>query len=207
MHLVLIIITLVTLKIKMKTPFTVFLLFTSIINHAQLSDSEIRTLKSGNALMDTSHIYQLPFEAGERYLLIQAYNSQLSHKNELSLDFKMKKGSVICAARAGSVIAIKEDSEAGGLKETYINEGNHVIILHADGSKALYWHLAPGGVSVQLGDTVSAGQAIGLSGDTGYSAFPHLHFQVVDHDGKEIATRFYTSRGIIYLKPGKYYKR
>lgn len=157
--------------------------------------------------MDTSHIYQLPFENGKRHFLIQAYNSSFSHKDELSLDFKIKKGSIICAARAGRVIAIKEDSETGGLKETYLNQGNHIIILHDDGSQAYYWHLAAGGVSVELDNSVTAGQEIGLSGDTGYSAFPHLHFQVTDISGREIAARFYTSQGIIYLRPGKYYRR
>lgn len=191
----------------MKTYCTFLSMFITMLSFAQLTDSEIRTLKDGKTFMDTSHIYQLPFENGKRYFLIQAYNSSFSHKEELSLDFKMKKESVICAARAGRVIEIKKDSEEGGLKESYLSQGNHIIILHEDGSKAYYWHLSPDGVSVQLDDSVKAGQAIGLSGDTGYSAFPHLHFQVIDINGREIATRFYTSKGIIYLRPGKYYRR
>jgi murein DD-endopeptidase MepM/ murein hydrolase activator NlpD len=174
---------------------------------AQLTDREVYDLKSGKVKPDNSHIYSLPFAKGSKFLLIQAYNSKMSHSKELSLDFKMKPGSKICAARDGVVIAIKEDSDVGGLNNSYLNEGNHIIIRHDDGSEAMYWHLQKDGVLVNTGDTVLLGALIGYSGNTGYTAFPHLHFQVYDISGKNIATRFYTNKGIIYLKPGKWYKR
>lgn len=164
-------------------------------------------LKAGKVKPDNSYIYYLPFAKGSKFLLIQAYNSKMSHSKELSLDFKMKPGSKICAARNGVVIAIKEDSDVGGLNNSYLNEGNHIIIRHDDGSEAMYWHLQKDGVLVNTGDTVVQGALIGYSGNTGYTAFPHLHFQVYDMAGKNIATRFYTKKGIIYLKPGKWYKR
>ena len=174
---------------------------------AQLSDEEIRNLKAGRVKPDNSHINSLPFTKGDRFLLIQAYNSSMSHKAEISLDFKMKQGSKVCAARGGIVTAVKEDSDEGGLKDAYLSKGNHIIIIHHDGSEAMYWHLQKEGALVNAGDTVLQGQHIGYSGNTGYSAFPHLHFQVYDHNGKNIATRFYTKKGVIYLRPGKWYKR
>lgn len=173
---------------------------------AQLTDSEIRDLKSGKVKPDTSYIYSLPFAPKSKFLLIQAYNSNMSHANELSLDFKMKPGSKICAAREGIVESIKEDSDRGGLKSEYMNDGNHIIIRHADGSVAMYWHLKKDGVLVNAGDTIKKGQHIGFSGNTGYSAFPHLHFQVQDANGKDIPTRFYTKKGVRYLRPGKWHK-
>lgn len=185
----------------------VVLLFMSFSAHAQLTNAEIYNLKSGKVKPDTSYIYYLPFAKGNKFLLIQAYNSDMSHKNEISLDFKMKKGSKICAARGGMVTAVKEDSEEGGLKDDYLSKGNHIIITHNDGSQAMYWHLQKDGVLVNEGDTIIQGQHIGYSGNTGYTAFPHLHFQVYDKDGKNIATRFYTRKGIIYLRPGKWYKQ
>ena len=192
----------------MKQPATVFLLllFTYGLK-AQLTDSEIRNLKGGRVKLDNSYVYSLPFAKGSRFLLIQAYNSKMSHRSELSLDFKMKKGSKICAARGGVVTAVKEDSDAGGLKDEYLSQGNHIIIKHSDGSEAMYWHLKKDGVLVNMGDTVVQGQHIGYSGNTGYSAFPHLHFQVYDVNGKNIATRFDTKKRIMYLRPGKWYKR
>lgn len=185
----------------------VVLLFMSFSAHAQLTNAEIYNLKSGKVKPDTNYIYYLPFAKGNKFLLIQAYNSDMSHKNEISLDFKMKKGSKICAARGGMVTAVKEDSEEGGLKDDYLSKGNHIIITHNDGSQAMYWHLQKDGVLVNEGDTIIQGQHIGYSGNTGYTAFSHLHFQVYDKDGKNIATRFYTRKGIIYLRPGKWYKQ
>ncbi len=175
-------------------------------SYAQLTDEQIRDLKSGKANPDNSYIYYLPFAKGNKFLLIQAYNSKMSHAKELSLDFKMNPGSKICAARDGVVIALREDSDVGGLNEKYLNEGNHIIIRHEDGSVAMYWHLQKEGVLVNLGDTVKKGQLIGYSGNSGYSAFPHLHFQVQDKNGNDIATRFLTKKGILYLRPSKYYK-
>ena len=190
----------------MKLTFIFLLLALSFTANAQLTDKEIYDLKGGRVKPDNSPVYSLPFSKGSKFLLIQAYNSKMSHKDELSLDFKMHKGSKICAARAGVVTATKQDSDVGGLKDAYLSQGNHIIIKHADGSEAMYWHLKKDGVLVNVGDTVLQGQHIGYSGNTGYTAFPHLHFQVYDMDGKNIATRFVTKRGIIYLRPGKYYK-
>ncbi|MEI7473019.1 MAG: M23 family metallopeptidase [Chitinophagaceae bacterium] len=173
---------------------------------AQLTDEDIRNLKGGNLKEDKSFVYQLPYAKGSKFLLIQAYNSKMSHQGELSLDFKMKKGSTICAARAGVVIAAKADSDVGGLKDEYLSEGNHIIIEQEDGSTAMYWHLQKDGVLVKMGDSVKQGQAIGYSGNTGYTAFPHLHFQVQDKEGHDLATRFNTKNGIRYLRPGKWYR-
>ncbi|MBP6431459.1 MAG: M23 family metallopeptidase [Ferruginibacter sp.] len=178
----------------------------SYTTQAQLGDAEIRNLKSGRVKTDNSHIYTLPFAKGSKFILIQAYNSKMSHQNELSLDFKMRKGSKICAARGGVVTATKADSDVGGLKDEYLSQGNHIIIKHSDGSTAMYWHLKKDGVIVNVGDNVVQGQHIGYSGNTGYTAFPHLHFQVQNVEGKDIATRFYTKKGVIYLRPGKWYK-
>ena len=190
----------------MKWKFLFALLVFSAITKAQLTDREIRNLKGGYVKPDNSFVYHLPFAKGSKFLLIQGYNSTMSHKNELSLDFKMQKGSKICAARAGVVTEIKKDSDVGGLKEEYLSQGNHIIITHDDGSTAMYWHLKKDGVLVNVGDSVIQGQHIGYSGNTGYTAFPHLHFQVYNSNGTNIATRFLTKKGIRYLRPGKYYR-
>ena len=181
-------------------------IFIPTISIAQLTDQQIRNLKGGRAQPDTSYIYTLPYPAGNEFLLIQAYNSKMSHAGELSLDFKMKAGSKICAAREGVVETIKEDSDKGGLKAEFMNDGNHIIVRHADGSVAMYWHLKKDGVLVNVGDSITMGQHIGYSGNTGYSAFPHLHFQVQDKSGNDLPTRFRTKKGIKYLRPGKWHQ-
>lgn len=173
---------------------------------AQLPDRVIHDLKTGRRPDDTSFVYTLPFGRGTRFLFVQGANSHFSHQNELSYDFKMKKGSTVCAARSGVVESTRADSEKGGLKPENISDGNYIIVRHADGSKAWYWHLQHNGVLVAAGDSVRAGQPIGRSGNTGYTAFPHLHFQVFDPAGREILVRFATRKGVRYLRPGRWYK-
>jgi murein DD-endopeptidase MepM/ murein hydrolase activator NlpD len=169
----------------------------------------IRDLKNGKYEADTSYIYELPYEEGKRYLVVQGYYSNFSHKNEFSLDFKMKKGTKVCAARGGVVVGMYENSNIGGAKAKYMNDGNYVTIEHEDGTFAGYWHLDYQGALVERGDIVEKGQVIGLSGNTGYSAFPHLHFWVYDYrDGfTTLPTRFRTSKGVKYLKPSRKYLR
>lgn len=170
----------------------------------------VRELKEGKNKHDSSHIYTLPFEEGKKVFLVQGYESMFSHKGTRALDFKVKKGTKVCAARAGIVTAMRKDSDIGGLKPENLSDGNYVVIKHADGSDAWYWHFEKNGVFVNEGDTIETGQLIGLSGNTGYSAFPHLHFEVQGNDihGNRTAlpTRFYTQDGIIYLRPGRFYR-
>src|SRR5271169_2664779 len=45
---------------------------------------------------------------------------------------------------------------------------------------ALYAHLKPYSVTLQVGDVVTEGQKLGLLGNTGNTTGPHLHFQVMD---------------------------
>lgn len=179
--------------------------FCHSVGFAQLDNQTIRDLKGGRIIEDTSYVYWLPWRHHKSYLLIQGWQSSFSHKGELSLDFKMKTGTVICAARDGVVTSTREDSDRGGAKSEYMGDGNHVIIRHCDGSFAAYWHLQKDGATVNEGDSVQKGQQIGLSGNTGYSAFPHLHFEVYNNGG-QLPTRFHTKKGSRYLRPGKFYR-
>jgi murein DD-endopeptidase MepM/ murein hydrolase activator NlpD len=180
----------------------------AVSNHPQRK--EIKQLQKGIIKDDTSFVYTLPFEKNKRHLLIQGYFSKYTHKNRAALDFKMKRGTTICAARAGVVVRIKEDGRKGGLNKKYRPDGNVIIIQHADGSRAGYWHLQFNGAFVNVGDTVTQGQPIGLSGKTGYTLFPHLHFIVWRFGGNnqwlQVGTRFQTSKGIRYLRPFRKYR-
>lgn len=190
----------------MKALIILLLTLSYTASFGQLTDREIVDLKTRRNIDDPSYIYSLPYPKGAKHLLIQGSNSHYSHKDELSLDFKMKSGSEICAARSGRVIAAKFTSNKGGLKPEFMSEGNYIIIEHEDGSTANYWHLQFNSGYVKAGDTVQQGQLIALSGNTGYSAFPHLHFQLFSKSGKEILCRFKTQKGVRYLRPGRWYK-
>jgi murein DD-endopeptidase MepM/ murein hydrolase activator NlpD len=194
---------------NIKNLFLISFIFLSLICQAQIPDQQVRDLKSGRVVNDTTPIYRLPWALGTRVLLVQGWQSNMSHKGELSQDFKMKLNTPIYAARGGIVVQVKSDGKEAGLKTEYLSEGNNIVIMHSDSTFAGYWHLSYGGVYVKKGDTIKRGRRIGLSGHTGFSAFPHLHFMVfryVKGEKRTIPIRFQTHRGVRYLRPGKRYK-
>jgi murein DD-endopeptidase MepM/ murein hydrolase activator NlpD len=195
------------LSTRILTLLTLMTLLTPCTSFGQLTNKEITGLKSGRASDDTSYVYSLPYKVGTSQLFVQGSNSRFSHKHELAYDFKMKTGTEVYAARGGVVTDLRKDSDRGGLKDENLSDGNYVYIEHSDGSIACYWHLQKDGVTVKEGELVEKGQLIGYSGNTGYSAFPHLHFQVMDANGKQILVRFATGKGNIYLRPGNSYRR
>lgn len=171
---------------------------------------QVKLLQKGKIKDDTSYVYSLPFEEGKAFRVIQGYFSPFTHKERAALDFNMKRGTKILAARGGVVVRVKEDGTLGGLKSKYRSHGNNIVIQHADGSRAGYWHLQHNGALVNVGDTVQQGQVIALSGKTGYAMVPHLHFLVWTNKGgnwQQVATRFQTSKGIKYLKGWKKYRK
>jgi murein DD-endopeptidase MepM/ murein hydrolase activator NlpD len=190
----------------MKTVFLVLLSFSVI---AQSGDSHVAELKKGEAPKDTSFVYTLPYEEGKSFFVVQGYQSTMSHKGEFALDFKMKRGTKVCAMRDGIVHEMKEDSDKRGLKYKYFHDANYILIRHPDNSFGWYVHLMKNGVLVNPGDSVKTGQVIGRSGNSGFSAFPHLHIEVVVHDKagyKQIPTRFHLKKGIGYVRPARRYK-
>lgn len=84
-----------------------------------------------------------------------------------AIDIGIALGTPVVAADDGTVIAVEH--LAGGY-------GSHIIISHGDGLTSLYAHLSD--VRVGKGDRVSKGDVIGLSGSSGRSTGPHLHFEV-----------------------------
>jgi murein DD-endopeptidase MepM/ murein hydrolase activator NlpD len=171
---------------------------------------EVKALQKGIIGDDSSYVYALPYENKTAHLLIQGYFSHFSHKERAALDFKMKRGTKILAARDGVVVRVKEDGNKGGLNKKYRPYGNNIVIQHADGSRAGYWHLQYNGSLVNVGDSVKKGQVIALSGKTGYTALPHLHFLVWTFNGhgdwQQVPTRFQTSKGIKYLRSMRKYR-
>ncbi|MBK6937456.1 MAG: M23 family metallopeptidase [Chitinophagaceae bacterium] len=186
-----------------------FLLFTACSVSKNPLRQQVKQLQKGKIKDDTSYVYALPYSEGKTFRVIQGYFSRFSHKERAALDFNMKRGTEITAAREGVVIRVKEDGTMGGLKKKFRPHGNNVIIQHADGTRAGYWHLQHNGALVTAGDAVQKGQVIGLSGKTGYALSPHLHFLVWRSSGgqwQQVLTRFLTSKGIKYLKGWKRYK-
>ena len=190
--------------------FSFLLLLSSCAVNKSPEALRFRALQKGKVKDDSSYVYALPYAVGTKHRLVQGYFSRFTHRNRAALDFKMKKGTAIYAARGGVVARVKEDGDKGGLDAAYRQFGNNIIINHNDGTRAGYWHLQHNGIVVNVGDTVQQGQLIGYSGNTGYTAFPHLHFIVWKSEAgnwRQIGTRFLTRKGAKYLRPFKQYKR
>lgn len=147
--------------------------------------------------------YALPFGPG-RYVVMQGPGGTYSHfagsGSENAIDWGVPEGTTVLAAREGRVVGVRDDSTFSGTDPKFKPLANYVIIKHADGTFADYHHLKTGGALVKLGDEVKVGQPIGLSGNTGYSTKPHLHFAVFQAiDGKKVLSlpfRLKTDRGV-----------
>ncbi|MFJ6946006.1 peptidoglycan DD-metalloendopeptidase family protein [Streptomyces wuyuanensis] len=82
------------------------------------------------------------------------------------VDFIASTGTSVKAVGPGTVVS-------AGWSGAY---GNEVVIKHDDGTYSQYAHLSR--LSISSGESVTGGQQIGLSGSTGNSSGPHLHFEI-----------------------------
>lgn len=144
--------------------------------------------------------YLPPLQQAERRI-DQGFEGTFSHsdeENRYALDFAADAGTPVLAARAGTVMQVEAGFRGTGLAYgEYAKRANIIRILHDDGTMALYAHLAPGGVLVRQGQQVEAGQRIGLSGNTGYSTAPHLHFAVQVNRGMRLVSIPFRMRGAV----------
>ncbi|MBD0707606.1 MULTISPECIES: M23 family metallopeptidase [unclassified Streptomyces] len=107
------------------------------------------------------------------YTLSASFNqggAMWAHKHS-GQDFAVPVGTSVKAAAAGTVV--KAGPNGGGDGPAY---GNAIVVKHADGRYSQYAHLSK--IQVHIGQQVSAGQQIALSGNTGNSSGPHLHFEI-----------------------------
>lgn len=147
----------------------------------------------------TSDFIPYPWSSGQTYLVTQGnggvYASGAScvtggdhvGLGQYAWDWGMPTGTVVRASKGGTVKLTQflgtGDACYNGCGSTCpysggvdcTNRGNYVVIAHGDGTtQALYLHLSR--VDVAAGQAVAAGQQIGLSGNSGWSTGPHLHF-------------------------------
>jgi len=133
--------------------------------------------------------YLLPLRQS-KFRIDQGYGGGFSHKdqqNRYAVDFSAEIGTPVLAAREGVVMQVESDFDRAGLNlEKYGGRANFVRILHDDGAMSLYAHLKTEGALVRVGQRVRAGQQIGLSGNTGFTTGPHLHFAVQVNRGMRL---------------------
>lgn len=96
----------------------------------------------------------------------------ITKKNEFhqGIDISCKTGSEVKAIYGGVVMKADKSS----------SYGNEIVLDHQDGFSSLYAHLSS--IKVHKGDSIAAGDVLGLSGNTGESTGPHLHFELRKND-------------------------
>ncbi|MGW2783140.1 M23 family metallopeptidase [Streptomyces populi] len=108
-----------------------------------------------------------------KYSLSASFNQaggMWAHKHS-GQDFAVPTGTNVMAAHGGTVV--KAGPNGAGDGPAY---GNAVVIKHANGTYSQYAHLSR--IDVHVGQVVTTGQHIALSGNTGNSSGPHLHFEI-----------------------------
>ncbi|MEU9762840.1 M23 family metallopeptidase [Streptomyces sp. NPDC047985] len=108
-----------------------------------------------------------------RYVLSASFGndgSRWAHKHS-GQDFAVPVGTKVGAAHSG--VVVKAGPNGGGDGPAY---GNAVVIKHGNGTYSQYAHLSQ--IDVHVGQKVTTGERIALSGNTGNSSGPHLHFEV-----------------------------
>lgn len=130
-----------------------------------------------------AYAYRLPYQTGKTFAVLQGFHGAFSHRgsNEYAVDFDCPVATKVLAARPGVVVASNAAAQGAGTTPDYLEyrRTNFVLVLHDDGTLGEYMHLAPSSVEVAPGQRVERGQELALSGNTGYSSTPHLHFQVM----------------------------
>ena len=125
--------------------------------------------------------YHFPVSSKRSHKITQSFNGKFSHSKRPSkhaVDIAMSVGTYISAARAGTVIWVKDDYHMGGKRTYFLDKANYVKVLHDDGSYAVYAHILLGTALVKPGDKVNVGDLLARSGSSGYSTGPHLHFVI-----------------------------
>lgn len=87
--------------------------------------------------------------------------------NHAGVDFAIREGTPILAPCAGQVQMARD---------TFIRQGTFVLLDHGAGLKTMYYHMSKR--LVEDGQTVQAGDTLGLVGSTGMATGPHLHMSV-----------------------------
>lgn len=184
-------------------------LCTLVLSSCSLLQNNEVLYRRSLSLPGTAFVYALPFAKGTSHWVVQGYYSRFSHRGDFAIDFKMRKGTPVYAARDGVVVLVRQEETQGGIAKKYVGRANRIVVRHSDGTYGHYLHLQYKGALVAVGDTVQQGQKIGLSGSTGFSAFPHLHFEVTEgrqNARAEIPVQFHTKKGAVFLQPLHWYK-
>jgi murein DD-endopeptidase MepM/ murein hydrolase activator NlpD len=130
------------------------------------SSSSSSSSENTAATQSSGSGFTLPVSGSGVGTAYKVAGSMWSSGYHTGVDFVVPTGTSLKAVGAGTVVS-------AGWAGAY---GNQVVIRLSDGYYAQYAHLSS--LSVSAGQSVTAGQQVGLSGSTGNSTGPHLHFEI-----------------------------
>lgn len=147
-------------------------------NKIELLIQSNNKLKSGfdNSLHDAQSVPAIQPIANRQLTLLTAsygmrihpfYKALTSHQG---IDYTIPEGTRVFATADGTVKSVTINSSAG----------RSIVLDHGNGYRTTYNHL--GAVNVRTGSKVKRGDIIALSGNTGLSITPHLHYEVSYND-------------------------
>ena len=141
------------------------------------------------------YAYHVPFAFHRAAHISQGFNGSFTHTephSQYAIDIPLPEGTDILAARAGVVVEVVENNSGAATADFAKTKANVIRIAHSDGSMAVYAHLKTFSAQVRVGQQVKRGQLIALSGNTGFSTGPHLHFAVqINQQNELIAVPFW----------------
>ncbi|MFZ4765746.1 MAG: peptidoglycan DD-metalloendopeptidase family protein [Roseimicrobium sp.] len=107
------------------------------------------------------------------------YDGHRGIDSDLTTFTEQHLGVPVFAALDGQVVAAHDGEPDENTVLVPGTPANYVILDHGGDHETWYYHLKNGSVAVNVGDTVKAGQQLGLTASSGYSTGPHLHFESV----------------------------
>lgn len=133
--------------------------------------------------------YFLPLKCGKSAKISQGNFGSYSHQGNAAyaFDFSIPVGTPMVAMADGVVKYMNDTTGPGdpcynGGDSSCFPYANYVVLKHGDGKLTTYKHLSQ--VDVTLGQTVTRGSVVGLSGSTGYSTGPHAHVMRMNDCGQ-----------------------
>lgn len=146
------------------------------------------------------NVYSLPVSGKPKIMPSPFHEEHTRH----ALDFFATPGSPVFAAFDGIVMNGKDSYRRGGAELKYLSHYNFILIKHKFGEYSHYVHLQNKSLLVRPGQRVVAGQIIARTGETGFTSYPHLHFDIFRYDKDEniisLKQRILSDKGEVVLE-------
>eukprot|EP01134_Creolimax_fragrantissima_P001402 CFRG1402T1 len=178
-------------------------LISSHADSSSTSTSRCANVQQPKREHESVPVYGFPLarECGP-YLCTQGFNGAFTHYFPGTLhaiDLACPPGTPVLAIADGEVVSVEQSNAAGGVHVSLLYSWNSIMLKLNDGYFVEYVHIQKNSARVAVGDRVSAGDVICLSGSVGFCPSPHLHLQVHKSDDPGAETVMFALKGKHWL--------